>query len=193
VAKLIKALRAEMRAAAKGESKQAVAALRAELRAIRKALALLARQVASGRGGAAGARAGRAVSVPASGGPGDGRRARFAPALMRKHRQALGMSRKAYAGLLGVSGLSVYLWEAGRNKPRRDTVLAWQDLRKKGARELRAMAGTPSPRRKRRASKKSAAPKRVVAGRAAGSKRAAATKRARRVARGARRRRAKAA
>ncbi len=180
--KLIDALRAEMRAAAKGESKGALASLRSELQAIRKSLALLERHVASGRwgGAAAGSRRSRGPTASApAGAPGDGRRARFAPGLMRKHREALGMSRKTYAGLLGVSGLSVYLWEAGRNKPRRDTVLAWQDLRKKGARELRAMAGSAPAGRK---------------GRAAGTKRAsskrASSKRGRRTGRG---RRSKAA
>ena len=59
------------------------------------------------------------------------------------------MSRKAYAKLLNVSGLSVYLWESGRTKPRRETIFAWQDLRKKGARELRAIAGVSAPKRRR--------------------------------------------
>jgi len=85
---------------------------------------------------------------------GEGRRARFSPALMRRHREALAMSRKAYAKLLSVSGLSVYLWESGRTKPRRETIFAWQDLRKKGARELRAIAGVAAPKRRRRAKAK---------------------------------------
>jgi DNA-binding XRE family transcriptional regulator len=142
---LTKVLRTEMRVAARGESKQAVEALRAELQAIRKSIAMLERRLLTGVSAGSvvggGRRAGAAGKAP------DGRRARFSPALMRKHREALGMSRKAYARLLGVSSLSVYLWEAGRTRPRRVTVLAWQDLRKKGARALRAIAGVAPPRR----------------------------------------------
>ena len=138
---LTKALRAEMRAAARGESKQAVESLRAEIQAIRKSIAMLERRLLTGAVPGSGTRAAAAGKVA------DNRRARFSPTLMRKHREALGMSRKAYARLLGVSSLSVYLWEVGRTRPRRKTVLAWQDLRKKGARALRAIAGVVAPRR----------------------------------------------
>lgn len=156
---LTKALRTEMRAAARGESKQAVEALRTELQAIRKSIALLERRLLTGVASAAGSGGmkGQGARAVAAGKKADGRRARFSPALMRKHREALGMSRKAYSRLLGVSSLSVYLWEAGRTRPRRQTVLAWQDLRKKGARALRAMAGVTPPRRgagKKRAPRK---------------------------------------
>jgi DNA-binding transcriptional regulator YiaG len=167
---LTNVLRAEMRTAARGESKQAVDALRTELQAIRKSIALLERRLLTGIAtGVAGAKRG----VQALAGKGaDGRRARFSSALMRKHRDSLGMSRKAYARLLGVSSLSIYLWEAGRTRPRRQTVLAWQDLRKKGARELRVLAGVTAPPRakgKKRA-KRATVKKRVP--RAAAKKRA---------------------
>lgn len=143
MANLTKVLRAEMRAAARDESKQVVVTLRAELQAIRKSIALLERSLLRG----AAARVGAGVRAAAAGKVNDNRRARFSPALMRKHRDGLGMSRKAYAQLLGVSSLSVYLWEVGRTRPRRQTVLAWQDLRKKGARALRTIAGVAAPRR----------------------------------------------
>jgi len=45
--------------------------------------------------------------------------------------------------LLGVSSLTIYFWETGRTKPRRAAVLAWQSLRKRGVRALRAQAGVP--------------------------------------------------
>jgi len=142
---LTKALRAEMRAAARGESKQAVEALRTELLAIRKSIAMIERRLLNGAGAGSVGIKGRPMAAAGKGA--DGRRARFSPTLMRKHRDALGMSRKAYARLLGVSSLSIYLWEAGRTRPRRQTVLAWQDLRKKGARALRALAGVAAPPR----------------------------------------------
>lgn len=177
---LTKALRDEMRAAARGESKEAVDALRSELQAIRKSIALLERKLLTGIATSAAGAKGRGARIAMAGRGADGRRARFSSALMRKHRDSLGMSRKAYARLLGVSSLSIYLWEAGRTKPRRQTVLAWQDLRKKGARELRAIAGVAAPPRAKRG-KKAAAKKRTA--RVASKKRAprAAKKRSRRV------------
>ncbi|MEK7315670.1 MAG: helix-turn-helix domain-containing protein [Candidatus Eisenbacteria bacterium] len=183
---LTKALRAEMRAAARDESKQAVETLRAEIQAIRKSITMLERRLLTG------AAPGSRTRAAAAGKVADNRRARFSPALMRKHREALGMSRKAYARLLGVSSLSIYLWEVGRTRPRRKTVLAWQDLRKKGARALRAMAGVVAPRRAagkkraRRAVTKKRVPRATAkkrAPRATAKKRAprAAKKRTRRV------------
>jgi len=162
---LTNVLRAEMRTAARGESKQAVDALRAELQAIRKSIALLERRLLTGIAtGVAGAKRGVRAAI---GKGADGRRARFSSALMRRHRDSLGMSRKAYARLLGVSSLSIYLWEAGRTKPRRQTVLAWQDIRKKGARELRVLAGvTAPPRAKGKKRAKRTAPRAAVKKRA---------------------------
>jgi len=186
VANLLRALRTEIRTAARGESKAALGSLRSELQAIRKSLAGIERRLGSG------AAAGLLAMPRGARGAGradEGRRARFSPALMRRHREALAMSRKAYAKLLSVSGLSVYLWESGRTKPRRETIFAWQDLRKKGARELRAIAGVAAPKRRRRAKESRA--KSTKLGKAAGpAKRARGMKkRARRAAsaRGARR------
>ena len=140
---LLQALRTEIKSASRDEAKAALGPIRAELESIRKSLTALERRFA--RGGAAPGGVARAMSALAQ--AAEGRRARFSATLMRKHREALAMSRKAYAKLLGVSGLSVYLWESGRTRPRRGTIFAWQDLRKKGARELRAMAGVPAPKR----------------------------------------------
>jgi DNA-binding transcriptional regulator YiaG len=149
VANLLKALRTEIKSASRDEAKAALGPIRAELESIRMALTTLERRVAKG----ALAPGGVARSMSALARAAEGRRARFSATLMRKHREALAMSRKAYAKLLGVSGLSVYLWESGRTRPRRGTIFAWQDLRKKGARELRAIAGVPAPKRGRSAVK----------------------------------------
>ena len=149
MANLLQVLRTEIKSAARGEAKAALGSIRSELESIRKALAMIERRLA--KGGVASGSVGRAMT--AMGKEIEGRRARFSSALMRKHREALAMSRKAYAKLLGVSGLSVYLWESGRTRPRRATIFAWQDLRKKGARELRAIAGVAAPKRGRGAVK----------------------------------------
>ena len=162
MANLLRALRTEIKAATRGESKAALASIRTELESIRKALTTLERRIEKGATSGA-SRGARGMSKAD-----EGRRARFSPGLMRKHREALGMSRKNYAKLLGVSSLSVYLWEASRTRPRRATIFAWQDLRKKGVRELRAIAGVEAPKRGRAAAR---AAKRALTG-AMGAKRA---------------------
>ena len=181
MANLLKALRTEIKSASRDEAKAALGPIRAELESIRMALTTLERRVAKG----ALAPGGVARSMSALARAAEGRRARFSATLMRKHREALAMSRKAYAKLLGVSGLSVYLWESGRTRPRRGTIFAWQDLRKKGARELRAIAGVPAPKRGRSAVKTK---KVVTSARRAVAAKAKKVKKARRVVRAAVRR-----
>lgn len=160
---ILKALRAEIRHMARNESKRASNPIRDQIRDLRRSLTALERRLA----GLKSAPAIRSLSAVGPAGA-DGRRARFAPTLIRRHRSQLGLSRKAYAKLLGVSSLSVYFWETGRTRPRRETILAWQDLRKKGVRELRMLAGVPgeagAPRRaaKRRAPSKGVKKAKVV-------------------------------
>ncbi|HSQ60129.1 MAG TPA: helix-turn-helix domain-containing protein [Acidobacteriota bacterium] len=120
---------------ARHESKRASNPIRDQIRDLRRSLTAIERRLS-------GLKSASVFRPMASGAAGaDGRRARFAPALIRRHRSQVGLSRKAYAKLLGVSSLSVYFWETGRTRPRRETILAWQDLRKQGIRELRARAG----------------------------------------------------
>jgi hypothetical protein len=138
VPNVLKALRAEIRQMARNETKRASNPIREQIRDLRRTLTSIERRIA----GLKAAPVGRSAPPRASSTLGaDGRRARFAPALVRQHRDKLGLSRKAYAKLLGVSSLSIYFWETGRTHPRRDAVLAWQDLRKQGVRELRSKAG----------------------------------------------------
>jgi transcriptional regulator with XRE-family HTH domain len=171
VANLLRALRTEIRAAARGESKAVLGSIRSELESLKKSLAMLERRMARGGG-----MRGFARLAPERGAGGPKRRARFSPGLMRKHREALGMSRKAYARLLGVSSLSIYLWEAGRTRPRRATIFAWQDVRKRGARELRAIAGVPAPKRAAKASRAAKPTRAAKAARGKVAKRARAAK-----------------
>jgi DNA-binding XRE family transcriptional regulator len=137
VPNILKALRAEIRQVAKSESKRAAKPMRDQLTGIRRSLTSIERRLAGLRVGHLGA----GSSGTMRGVAGDGRRARFAPALMKQHRTKVGLSRKAYAHLMGVSSLSIYFWETGRTTPRREAVLAWQTLRKLGSRELRRRAG----------------------------------------------------
>jgi len=152
VPNVLKALRAEIRQVARNESKRESQPLRDQLRGIHRSLTVIERRLKALRGGRAGAAAAAEAAA------GDGRRARFAPALMKEHRAKVGLSRRAYALLLGVSSLTIYFWETGRTKPRRAAVLAWQALRKRGVRTLRAQAGSSAATPKERTAARSASP-----------------------------------
>ena len=61
--------------------------------------------------------------------------ARFSAKGVRAHRQRLGLSAKHYGRLVGVSGLTVYHWESGRSRPRRQQLAALVAVRGLGKRE----------------------------------------------------------
>ena len=73
------------------------------------------------------------------------------------HRKKLGLSAELYARLVGVSGMSIYKWEHGKNTPRRAQLVALSKVRGLGKREaarrleeLDAQAPAPAARRKPR-------------------------------------------
>lgn len=47
-----------------------------------------------------------------------GRKARFSAAGVKSHREKLGLSAADYGKLVGVSALTIYNWESGKNRPR---------------------------------------------------------------------------
>jgi transcriptional regulator with XRE-family HTH domain len=57
-------------------------------------------------------------------------------------RQKLGLSANEMGRLLGVSGQSIYLWEAGKAKPRASQLPAIAKVRKMGKREVRSQLGS---------------------------------------------------
>lgn len=63
--------------------------------------------------------------------------ARLSPWLIRSQRARLGLSRDAFASLVGVSGGAVLAWECGRSKPRAAAKAAIVAVRKLGKRESR--------------------------------------------------------
>ena len=64
-------------------------------------------------------------------------RAHLGPSLIRSQRKRLGLSRDAFAKLLGVSSGAVLAWEGGRSKPRVAAKAALVAVRKLGKREAR--------------------------------------------------------
>jgi len=61
---------------------------------------------------------------------------RFRADGFKTHRSKVGLSAKDYGKLIGVSGLTVYNWEAGKSKPRRRHLPAIAALRGLGKREV---------------------------------------------------------
>ncbi len=60
---------------------------------------------------------------------------RFSPRWLKVHRQKVGLSAADYGRLVGVSGLTVYNWESGKGKPRREKVAVLAAMRGLGKRE----------------------------------------------------------
>ena len=67
---------------------------------------------------------------------------RFRADGLRTHRSRLGLSAKDYGKLVGVSGLTIYHWEAGRAKPRRRQLPAIAAVRGMGKREAAQRLGS---------------------------------------------------
>lgn len=60
---------------------------------------------------------------------------RFSPAGLKSHRLRLGLSAKNYGRLIGVSGLTVYNWEARKSRPRQSQLARIVAIRGLGKRE----------------------------------------------------------
>ncbi len=63
---------------------------------------------------------------------------RFSPAWVKSQRARLGLSATEYAKLVGVSALTIYNWEHGKNRPRRAQLAALAAVRGIGKREAAA-------------------------------------------------------
>ncbi len=73
-----------------------------------------------------------------SSGQDDSGKVRFSPQWVKSQRKRLGLSAADYAKLVGVSTLSIYNWETGRNRPRRAQLVALVAVRNIGKREAAA-------------------------------------------------------
>jgi DNA-binding transcriptional regulator YiaG len=149
-------LRAEIRRLARKETKEAVRELKRQVTALRRRLAQQKKRMGDVERAAMRAGSARAVA-PAASSEENGTQIRFSPRWVRVHRSRLGMSRRIYAKLVGVSPQTILLWESGKARPRRSALASWRSIRGKGIRELKAAAGETGGRRGRRATTKAAA------------------------------------
>ncbi len=68
--------------------------------------------------------------------------ARFSPDRLRRHRDRLGLSAADYALLVGVHQITIYNWEQGKSRPRKEqlaALVAVRGLKKREARMRLAM------------------------------------------------------
>lgn len=78
------------------------------------------------------------IAAPARASEDEVRQARLSPRLIRAQRKRLGLSRDAFAKLVGVTGGAVLAWEGGRSKPRsaaKSAIVAVRKLGKRAARQ----------------------------------------------------------
>lgn len=78
------------------------------------------------------------IATPPAATAAEVRQARISPRLIKAQRTRLGLSREAFAKLVGVSGGAVLAWEGGKSKPRAAAKAALVAVRKLGKREARA-------------------------------------------------------
>jgi len=60
---------------------------------------------------------------------------RFSPGWLKAHRYRLGLAAADYAELVGVSPQTIYNWEHGKSKPRKEQLAALAAIRRIGKRE----------------------------------------------------------
>ena len=115
--------RKEVRAETQHLKKQS-AHYRSQIAALKRQVAALAKQVRMNAKGGTAVSAAPEVEESAAGG------LRFRAKGFAAHRRRLGLSAAQAAALLGVSGQSIYHWEAGKAKPRAAQMPAIAALRK---------------------------------------------------------------
>jgi DNA-binding transcriptional regulator YiaG len=113
--------------------KKATARYRSEIAELKRQVAGLQKQIKKATAG------GRATARSAPDADTDeGGQRRFSAKGLASHRRRLGLSAEAFGALVGVTGQSIYKWEAGKARPRASQMAAIAELRTLGKREAQA-------------------------------------------------------
>ena len=80
----------------------------------------------------------------------DARRVRFTAQGLRSQRQRLGLSAGDYGKLIGVTDQTIYNWERGQARPRKQQVALVASLRCMGKREAQARLGQLASRNRKK-------------------------------------------
>jgi DNA-binding transcriptional regulator YiaG len=157
-------LRSEIRRLARTEMKEAVRELKRQVAAIRRRLASTKKRMTDVERTARRAVTTRGVAVSRKDSDASGTQIRFSPRWVKLHRAKLGMSRRVYSKLIGVSPQTILLWESGKARPRRSALATWRSIRGKGIRELKAAVGGETRGRRGRGAKAAGVRKRARRG-----------------------------
>lgn len=128
---IVRLARKEMRAET-GTLKKASAQHRTEVAALKRRIAELEKQLKQFT------RSSRPAAAPAN-----GAKVRFSAKGLRAQRTRLELSAAKLGALLGVSGQTIYSWEAGTTRPGQDQLPGIVALRKMGKREVAARLAAP--------------------------------------------------
>lgn len=109
---------------AASQHRKSIAELKRQMADLARAVALLQRQASKPR-------TSRAKAEPAL-------KLRFVAKGLASHRARLGISAAQFGRLVGVSGQSVYNWEAGKSTPRADQLRRIADIRGLGKKQVQA-------------------------------------------------------
>lgn len=132
-AEIARIARKEVRSAA-DPLKKAVVAHRSEIAALKRTIHGLEQQLRRlGRGGGGGASAQPAASQTT------GKDTRFSSKGLASQRHRLGLSAETLGRMFGVSGQTIYLWEAGKARPRARHMPAIVALRTLGKKEAESV------------------------------------------------------
>ena len=126
-AEIVRLARKELRGAT-AKLKKASAQYRSEIAALKRRLASLERQAAAKPAKTMAAQAGGETAKPM----------RYSAKGFSAQRQRLGLSAASMGALLGVSAQTVYHWESGKSRPRRQQMAAIAAARSLGKREAAA-------------------------------------------------------
>ena len=107
-------------------TRRATAQFRRDIAALKRQVALLTRKLAVVE-----QRQPKEIAAP----PELVEKARFRAQGVKAHRARVGLSAKDYGKLIGVSEMSIYLWESGKTRPRKALLAKWLAIRGLGKRE----------------------------------------------------------
>lgn len=111
-----------------GVTKRAATQHRRDIAELKRQVQVLARRVAFLE-----SQERKRVSKPVPAASSEG--TRFSPRWLKAHRRRVGLSAADYGKLVNVSALTIYSWEGGKSKPRKDALACLASVRGLGKRE----------------------------------------------------------
>jgi DNA-binding transcriptional regulator YiaG len=130
-------LREEIRRLARKEIREQIAPLKKSMTELRKRLSDAQREIGTLQKTVRTLEAEEARRLTTAPKPEPESRIRFSPKWVAADRARLGLSADDYGRLVGVSGQTIYAWERGTSKPRKERLAAWAAVRGIGKRAAR--------------------------------------------------------